>query len=392
MGVAVPILLFVAAVTLVAGLSERFGLNAPIVLTLAGVAVSLVPGVPEVRLQPDVVLVGFLPPLLYAAAIRSSLVDFKANRRAIGLPIWVFPARYLLIRPAPDTPGGDPIPWTSTAIVGWAGTRGVVTLAAALILPPYTPNREVLVLAALVVVGGTLLAQGLTLTTLARRLHVRGPDPREDALQEATVLQAAVNAGLAQIEQTRGSADEEVVRTLRDRALSRTKVAWERLGNEEGEETPSEAYRRLRMLMLQAERAEVLRIRSQGVADHEVLATVMASLDLEESMLDRSAARTERLRDEPLEARVLTDQGCEHLQAAAPDAAPTSPDGCTGCLQEGTAWVHLRICLTCGYIGCCDSSTRRHATAHYHQFSHPVMRSFEPGEAWRWCYVDELLG
>jgi monovalent cation/hydrogen antiporter len=54
--------------------------------------------------------------------------------------------------------------------------------------------------------------------------------------------------------------------------------------------------------------------------------------------------------------------------------------------------VHLRLCLTCGHVGCCDSSQYRHSTAHYRESAHPVMRSFEQGEAWRWCYVDERLG
>ena len=54
--------------------------------------------------------------------------------------------------------------------------------------------------------------------------------------------------------------------------------------------------------------------------------------------------------------------------------------------------MHLRLCLTCGHVGCCDSSIGKHATVHYHQTTHPVMRSFELGEAWRWCYVDEIVG
>jgi uncharacterized UBP type Zn finger protein len=57
----------------------------------------------------------------------------------------------------------------------------------------------------------------------------------------------------------------------------------------------------------------------------------------------------------------------------------------------GDTWVHLRLCLTCGQVGCCDSSKNKHATKHYHQTTHPIIRSFEPGETWRWCYPDELL-
>jgi uncharacterized UBP type Zn finger protein len=83
---------------------------------------------------------------------------------------------------------------------------------------------------------------------------------------------------------------------------------------------------------------------------------------------------------------------CTHLDRAV-DATPQSAEGCQACLAEArTDWVHLRLCLACGRVGCCDSSPRRHATAHYQQTGHPVMRSFQPGESWRWCYVDELVG
>jgi uncharacterized UBP type Zn finger protein len=65
--------------------------------------------------------------------------------------------------------------------------------------------------------------------------------------------------------------------------------------------------------------------------------------------------------------------------------------GCEECLKIGQPWVHLRLCLTCGHVGCCDSSPNRHATKHYHATNHPVIRSFEPGETWGWCYVDQLM-
>ena len=62
---------------------------------------------------------------------------------------------------------------------------------------------------------------------------------------------------------------------------------------------------------------------------------------------------------------------------------------CERCVAMGSTWVHLRMCLTCGQVGCCDSSPNRHATAHFHEAHHPIIRSVEPGESWRWCYVDE---
>jgi len=63
--------------------------------------------------------------------------------------------------------------------------------------------------------------------------------------------------------------------------------------------------------------------------------------------------------------------------------------GCEECLKMGSSWVHLRLCLSCGHVGCCDSSPNRHATRHFHEVGHPVIASLEPGEWWAWCYVDE---
>jgi CPA1 family monovalent cation:H+ antiporter len=82
---------------------------------------------------------------------------------------------------------------------------------------------------------------------------------------------------------------------------------------------------------------------------------------------------------------------CEHLMAPQ-EAAPHTTEGCEECLASGSRWVHLRKCVQCGHVGCCDSSPNRHATAHFKDTGHPVVRSFEPGEEWRWCYVDEALG
>ena len=63
---------------------------------------------------------------------------------------------------------------------------------------------------------------------------------------------------------------------------------------------------------------------------------------------------------------------------------------CEDCVKTGDHWVHLRICLSCGHVGCCDSSKNRHATKHYHATTHPIVRSIEPGENWGWCYEDEV--
>jgi uncharacterized UBP type Zn finger protein len=85
---------------------------------------------------------------------------------------------------------------------------------------------------------------------------------------------------------------------------------------------------------------------------------------------------------------------CEHLSDAA-DAAepePLTPGRCQGCSELGeSTWAHLRMCMSCGHVGCCDSSAHQHAAAHFRETGHPVMRSVEPGETWRWCYVDIRL-
>jgi uncharacterized UBP type Zn finger protein len=77
---------------------------------------------------------------------------------------------------------------------------------------------------------------------------------------------------------------------------------------------------------------------------------------------------------------------CSHTEMIH-DVTPGTK-GCEECLQTGSRWVHLRMCRTCGHVGCCDSSPNRHATAHFRQSTHPIVRSIEPGEDWSWCYVD----
>ncbi|WP_431898711.1 ubiquitin carboxyl-terminal hydrolase 14 [Nonomuraea sp. bgisy101] len=81
---------------------------------------------------------------------------------------------------------------------------------------------------------------------------------------------------------------------------------------------------------------------------------------------------------------------CEHL-LEADDPAPRTPQGCEECMAMGARWVHLRRCLDCGHIGCCDSSPNKHATAHYRAEGHPVIQSFEPGEDWKWCFVHNAM-
>jgi Na+/H+ antiporter len=277
-------------------------------------------------------------------------------------------------------------------LVSWAGMRGVVTLAAAQLLPEDLPDRDVLLLAAFTVVVGSLLVQGSTLPWLVRRVGLPAPDPAEDALLAAEIGDAANSAGLRRLaELTTGDEPEGLVERLRDRGIARSHAAWERLGRPlADQQTPSSTYARLRMEMLAAERAVVVRARDEGTAPTEVLIAALNAIDVEESLLDHheeleSLDRDRALAPRPSEAR------CAHLRTApAGTAHPES--ACEDCLREGTTWVHLRTCLTCGHVGCCDSSPRRHSRAHFGSAGHPVVVSAEPGEAWRWCWVDDELG
>jgi Na+/H+ antiporter len=623
MHVALPIVLLVILAATVAGLAERFGRSAPLLLVIVGVVVSFVPGVKPLRLDPEVVLFGFLPPLLYAAAIRTSLVDFRANRRAIlllsvgcvifstgvvGVVSWWaipslswaaafaigavvappdavaatavgrkvgMPRRMVTIlegeslvndatalvalntaigavssnlsvpRVALDfvvAAGGgiviglvvaavlgyirkhidDPVLDTTLSfvapfaaflpaeeihasgvlavvvtglvlghrspvlqsassriaentnwrtigfllenvvfaliglqlrgivddvralpvslahslvsclailaaavlarivwvfgtaalyqhgtrearehawsypvatVVSWSAMRGVVTLAGVFLLPDTIPQLPVLKLAAAVVVAGTLLGQGLTLPSLVRKMNLPHPDPAEDALHTAAVVTAANQAGLARLDElVDAGTPPEIIDQLRERSSRRSNNAWERLGRASTEiEPPSMTYRRLRIQMLGAERASILKARDTGTLDDEVLRNALAAVDVEESLLDRVEDAESTLNRE-LTTGSSAAGGCRHLRDAPRVAVAKTPGECAECLREGTRWVHLRMCLDCGTVGCCDSSVGRHAERHYSETDHPVMRSIEPGEGWRWCYVDQLLG
>ena len=89
--------------------------------------------------------------------------------------------------------------------------------------------------------------------------------------------------------------------------------------------------------------------------------------------------------------RIRTVAACAHLDQVTVFEAPEKVAGCEACLEMGGRWVHLRLCQTCGKIGCCDSSPNRHASRHAREDDHPIARSIEPGENWSWCYVDELM-
>jgi uncharacterized UBP type Zn finger protein len=81
---------------------------------------------------------------------------------------------------------------------------------------------------------------------------------------------------------------------------------------------------------------------------------------------------------------------CTHLDQVKITQLPESVAGCEDCLRDGGVWLHLRICLTCGHVGCCDDSPNQHASKHAHAVSHPLIHSLEPGEDWSYCYIDDI--
>ena len=285
--------------------------------------------------------------------------------------------------------GEDPLPATWTFLIGWAGMRGVVSLAAAFVIPTDAPHREVLLLVAFTVVAGTLFLQGLTLPLLTRVLDVPAPDPAEDALARAALLQQAADAGLAKLDELDYDDHHDVATQVRARVDQRTFAAWEQLATTPGEETPSELYARIRGEMIDAERAKVLLVRSKGKVPSDVVSHVLGMLDIEESMLDAGADDRAGVRTGPL--AFTAGRTCDDLHAF-PAVETVADPACATCLADGTRWVSLRQCLECGHVGCCDSSIGKHASAHFHATLHPVVESAEPDESWRWCYVHNLTG
>ena len=305
---------------------------------------------------------------------------------------WVFVARYALIRPGPDVTTGQVPPWQYTFVLGWAGMRGVVTLAAAFIIPRTAEHHEVLLLIAFTVVAGTLFIQGLSLPWVARRLNVPSPDPLDDALARAALLQQASKAGFIALEELEHEDPHGVYDQIRQRVDQRNFAAWEQLSTTEGQDSPSDVYARARLVMIDAERQKVLKIRNTGTVPSEVVREVLGILDVEESMLDIATA--ERDADAPRVRRVPTGRSCDHLDSAGPAVMVSAEEGlvCQQCVELGSHWVSLRRCLACGNVACCDSSPHKHATEHFHDSTHPVMQSAQPGEDWRWCFVHHLTG
>lgn len=308
-------------------------------------------------------------------------------------PLWIYPTAFLSFRIGRGDVSSRPT-LAGTTAVSWAGMRGVVTLATAFVLPDDLPLRNVLVLVAMVVTAGTLLIQGATLPRMIRWLGLRGPNRREDLLQQAQAIQEANSAGLATLAEIATDRESWVAEEIRGQLRKRSDIAWERLGRTEREvETPSAAFGRLRTEMAAAERKRLIEMRNSGMIPYEVLRPVLFRLDVEEAVLQSWLGdEVEEEMDENGPTMPALSRLCPHLDESPLTAVPNTPEGCEECLQTGDWWVHLRLCLSCGHVGCCDSSPNRHASAHSAADSHPVVRSFEPGETWRWCYVDEKIG
>jgi monovalent cation/hydrogen antiporter len=305
--------------------------------------------------------------------------------------VYMFIARYALVRPGPDPDLGEKPPWTYTFLIGWAGMRGVVTLAAAFVIPAQAEYREILLLIAFTVVAGTLFIQGLSLGWVARALKVPPPDPMDDALARATLLQQASKAAFEELERMDLDDPYGIVDLIRQQIDQRNFAAWERLGTAREQETPSELYSRIRRAMIDAERRRVLEIRDAGTVASDVVAEVLTMLDVEESMLE-IAHEEQQEHEENRRANPVPRPGgeeCDDLSAYPPVHRPAEPQ-CDRCVEEDLRWVALRTCLVCGVVGCCDSSPGRHATAHFRESEHPVIQSAEPGEEWRWCYKHHL--
>jgi CPA1 family monovalent cation:H+ antiporter len=248
----------------------------------------------------------------------------------------------------------------------------------------------VLFMAAFTVVAGTLLIQGLSLPWFARRLNVPSPDPLDDALARATLLQQASKAALEELDTFEYDDPAGVVDLIRQRLDQRNFAAWERLGTRAGQESPAALYYRIRSRLIDAERRRILEIRSTGQVPSEVVADVLAMLDVEESMLDSAEQERDETASYAARRWQIGDLCADLEQQEKVDEEPATY--CQACLDAGTQWVSLRRCLACGNVGCCDSSPEQHATEHFHESRHAVMQSAEPGEDWRWCYVHHLTG
>ncbi|RAS68326.1 sodium/proton antiporter (CPA1 family) [Lentzea atacamensis] len=201
--------------------------------------------------------------------------------------VWMYPASYVPLYLSKRLRERERWPHLGqVTVIAWAGMRGVVTLAAAAAIPQDVPGREIIVFCAFVVTVSTLLLQGTTLPWVINKIGFEGDDARKDALAEAQIQHRAAQAAVDRLDQEIEDVPDHVRDQLRALAEHRGNAAWERLGRQE-EESPAAAYRRLRRMMLSAERDEFIKARDVGEIDDEVLFRVLRELDLEEAALSR---------------------------------------------------------------------------------------------------------
>jgi monovalent cation/hydrogen antiporter len=183
--------------------------------------------------------------------------------------------------------------WRGGVVLGWAGMRGVVTLAAAQSLPDETPYRPQLILIAFTVAVVTLLAQGGTLPWVIRLTGIRGSDAAADRRSLATLLDELGEAGVAVLDEPRDApADDAVVQRVRTDTLLSAQAAWERANTQDGTLSPEAQYRALRHEVLQAQRGALLEARSAGTYPSRILSRAQAMLDLEETRLEQMEGGT----------------------------------------------------------------------------------------------------
>ena len=202
--------------------------------------------------------------------------------------VWMYPVTYLprILFPKIRKREDRPPHLGQVTVISWAGMRGVVTLAAAAAIPENVPGRDIILFCAFIVTVSTLLLQGTTLPWLINKIGFEGDDARKDALAEAQVQHRAAQAAVSRLDEEIEDVPDHVRDQLRSLAEHRGNAAWERLGRQE-EESPAAAYRRLRRVMLSAERDEFVKARDSGEIDDEVLFRVLRELDLEEAALSR---------------------------------------------------------------------------------------------------------
>ena len=298
--------------------------------------------------------------------------------------LWVFPARYLIVRPGPDPATGRRPPWTYTFMLGWAGMRGVVTLAAAFVIPADTPHREVLLLMAFTVVAGTLFIQGMSLPWLARRLRVPGPDPAEDALARATLLQQASKAALHRLDELEYDDSQGVVDLIRQRLDQRNFAAWERLSTVADRSRPATSTPGSGCRCSRPSGSGCWRSAAPAPSPPRWSPTCWpcsTSRSRCSTSPPRSVATSARPPRSGVPAAAAT------TSSATRPSRPSTSRSASAASTRATSGSSLRQCLECGDVGCCDSSVGQHATEHFHETTHPVMESAEPGEDWRWCFV-----